>query len=116
MVATLLSSKDAPSPVQAADYVSVGNLEILLAKQVVKVDGRHVSLSPKEYKSLAHLLTHLGLVISSSEVQRSSNAMSSASARRQIKRIRGKLHNAGWRGDIETVFGYRINSGPEGGQ
>jgi DNA-binding response OmpR family regulator len=98
----------------SATMLSVGDLELDTARHEVRRAGRPVTLTPKEFALLRHLMAHPGEVFSEGQLlarvwDENANPFS-RTVRVTLMKLRRKLEGAGREQPIETVpgAGYRL--------
>ncbi|MCA9578988.1 MAG: response regulator transcription factor [Sandaracinaceae bacterium] len=109
-IRALLRRSKAPTP--SVDVVSAGRLQIDVPQHTVTFDGAPLDLTAMEFRLLAHLARHSGMVLSRArlldEVWNHPDSLDRRTVDTHIKRLREKLGGASR--VLETVrgFGYRF--------
>ncbi|MCA9534325.1 MAG: response regulator transcription factor [Myxococcales bacterium] len=111
-IKALLRRSKAPAP--SLDTVTAGRLRIDVPQHTVTLDGTPLDLTAMEFRLLAHLARHGGLVLSRArlldEVWNHPDSLDRRTVDTHIKRLREKLGDASR--VLETVrgFGYRFRA------
>ena len=104
------------------ETVLLGDIAINTAKMEVRIGGRWLELTPKEYALLLYLVINKDRVLTRQSIAShlwgdyADNLLNFDFVYQHVKNLRKKLLQAGEKDYIETVYGigYRLNSSKEG--